>query len=445
MITKIKGEFGRILYIAAFPLIFLAATALRLFCVFRVPTEQLYDFSTYQKIAENIAAGLGHTLDGVPVAWQGCGYPYFLGNFYRLIGSTDVLYGKLLNTALSVGTLVVLFFVFSKFFKKKSHVFIALAITAFLPNHVLYVNVLGSEILFTFLLSLLLFVFLYVKDWRISFPLIGVLIGVTSLVKPFMPAYIAVAAIMIWMISKNLKRTGLFVVTATVLSIAVISPWAFRNYKHFGRFVLVSYNSGYVLYINNNDTNVTGAWLDPAAVENEKVQRELQVYLSEKTIKTAHELEPLFKDETIKWITSHPVEFLKLGFLRVNQTFFAGANDISQWTMNGVTAENDTKPANLFYRDFNLLGAFFDIFSITLNILGFVFLFISAKKFILLFFSRKAAPEPDLLLIITIINILFFTALSFVFEGQARYAFPVYMFMIPAAVRLLINKNKESE
>jgi hypothetical protein len=75
-----------------------------------VPTEQLFDFVTYQEIAVNIFRHAGHSFRGMPAAWQGPAYPLALGYVYRLAGNSDVLTGKFFNIILSILTLVALYF-----------------------------------------------------------------------------------------------------------------------------------------------------------------------------------------------------------------------------------------------------------------------------------------------------------------------------------------------
>lgn len=47
---------------------------LRLDFIYKIPTKQLYDFSTYYEVADNIYNNLGFTFRGFPIAFQGMGY-----------------------------------------------------------------------------------------------------------------------------------------------------------------------------------------------------------------------------------------------------------------------------------------------------------------------------------------------------------------------------------
>lgn len=426
---KING--GTVIAIAA---IIAAGTAARILFALYMPTVQLYDFVTYQTLAENIKNGLGHTLDGVPVAWQGPLYPYVLGFFYRLIGSSDEIFGKMLNILFSAFTLVFCYFIYKKLFVKSGKTLAALAVTAFLPVYVAYVNVLGTEIFFTFLLSAIIFFQLnFQKKWFLPC-ILGVLAGLAALTKPFMLAYPAVCAVIYWwQTGKKLKKTCVYVLLTVVFMCAAVAPWTFRNYREFERFIPVSYNSGYVLYINNNVRNENGAWMDLSQTgATDALSGEINKYLAGPGgLKAAAELEPVLKNAALEYIKSNPLEFLKLGVLRVYETFFTGSNDVSQWAMNGWTPNR---------RDRNLWDALLNIISFIFSVSALIFAFTGVRGL----FAASAKHRTDgagFHKSMITLNIVFFTAVVFVFEGQARYAFPVYLFMICAFMFLITDKK----
>ncbi|MCL2855339.1 MAG: glycosyltransferase family 39 protein [Defluviitaleaceae bacterium] len=417
--------------------IFAAALLLRIYWVLNVPTVQLFDFANYQMIAENIANGLGHTMHGSPVAWQGSGYPYVLGIFYRIIGTTDVLAGKWLNIAFSMGTLVFCWLIYKKIFEKRKFALTALAITAFLPQYIAYVNVIGTEVFFTFLLSAIVFVKIYFLPKTPAFFVLGALIGLTALVRPFMMAYPVIAGIYMLSATKQLKRSLAFAGICFAVMVVIITPWAIRNYTHFGRFIPVSYNSGYVLFINNNNENVNGLWMNPLRATADFPDRHaiLEQALDGRTIHQAYDVEPYLSAWAREWISQNPVEYLKLGVLRVYRTFFDGANDIPQWAANvsPMYDEGLTEAQRTWHRrNHNFLEASAGIITFILNGTGFLFMFAMVKKYAVGLFTKNG--RISLHTAIIFINLAFLIVIPFFFEGQARYAFPAFIFVIPAAV-----------
>ena len=431
-------------------LFFGAGLALRIWWIQNMPTKQMYDFATYQILAENIAKGLGHTLEGVPVAWQGSGYSYALGLWYGFMGNTTEATGKALNILLSGGTMILCWFIYGKLFPKPLYHLTAFGIMAFLPSLIAYCNVLGTETFFLFLLACLLTVQLYMSTvglWRwVKYILLGLLCGLCTLTKPFMLAYPFILALTDWVAYKRIRQSLMLLGIGFLAAAITIAPWAIRNYRLFGRLIPVSYNSGYVLFINNNDTNTTGSWMDLSMVDTtEDIKARINYILQDgqRSVKTAHDLEPLLKEEATGWIKRNPMEFLKLGFLRLTSTFFAGANDIPQWAMNGFTQEYTGWADMQYQRNTHVLFTFFDMTVYLLSGAGVLFLLARLKRFVMACFTLK--HRINMAHGFIFINIAFFAAVDFVYEGQARYIFPVLPFMICAATAILEGLNLSAE
>lgn len=419
-------------------LITVAAVYLRIWFVLTVPTEQVFDFATYQEIAVNIFNHAGHSFRGMAVAWQGPAYPMALGYIYRLAGDSNVLTGKLFNAVLSVLTLVMLYFLLRRMSKNRFFICGAYTLAAFLPNYLAYNNVIGTEVFFTFLFVLILLLQVYTFHNWLRIPLLGVLIGAAALTKPFFLAYPFVAVLYFWLKERDLKKTAAVLALLLLAASAVVAPWAYRNYRKFGRFIPVSYNSGYVLYINNNDVNLTGGWMDlqdvPAAPELEKtVDAVLRKYGG--YVQQAYELEPVLKEAAYRWIAENPLEFLKLGFLRVKGTFFMGAWDIRSWAMNEVPSTQDPGEDVSYRRSLSFFHSLSDVLVYLLSSCGLLYMLINiipVARAVL----QKGINLPDRILIPTV-NLAFLVLVIFVFEGQARYNFPALFLLICGMFSLL--------
>lgn len=411
-------------------LIFAGAFFSRLFWMLNIETVQVSDFANYQMIAENVAAGHGHSMHGFAVAWQGSAYPIMLGLFYRIIGSTDEFFGKLLNLFFSMATLVLCWYIFKKIFEKHTLALFALGTAAFLPQYIAYVNVIGTEVFFTFLLASIVFLKLYFLQHRFSFIGCGVLVGVAALTRSFMLVYPVIAAVYHFSIAREIKKSLIFAAAVFAVVFVVVAPWTFRNFRHFGRFIPVSYNGGYVLFVNNNDLNVRGNWIDHhRIVENhpERLAIVSEAHADGRTVHQLPDLEPYFNQWAREWIFQNPGRYLQLGFMRVYRTFFYGANDIPQWAANVRDYNNFTQR-----RNWSLFENIADTITFVLNGTAVIFMLAALKSFAFILFFTLKKIEP--LIAIIFINIAFFVVVTFLFEGQARYAFPVFLFIIPAAV-----------
>ena len=419
-------------------LVTFAGIIMRVRFVLAVPTEQVFDFKTYQEIAVNIAGSLGHSYMGEPIAWQGPAYPYVLGMIYRLVGDSSVLTGQFVNIAFSVLTLIMLYFLFCSLSENRFFICGAFTVAAFLPNYLAYNNVIGTEVFFTFLFVLILLLQIYTFQSWLRYPLLGILIGAAALTKPFFLVYPFVAGLYFWLKGNDLKKsaicTGILLLSAAI----VISPWTYRNYQKYGEFIPISYNGGYVLYINNNDLNVTGGWMDPLNVpgtaELDRAKRDI-LQRHNGQVQLAYELDPVLKSAATRWIAANPLEFMKLGFLRIKTTFFMGAWDLRSWAMNGLPSTNDLQIDPGYRRSLSFFHSLSDIMVHILSSVGILYMLaniIPVGKAIL----RKAPPLPDSVLIPTI-NLAFFMLIVFVFEGQARYNYPTLVLLIAGLFSVL--------
>ena len=425
-------------YLISFLIITVIGSLFRYWWITHVPNIPESDFEGYYVIAVNYYNSLGISMWGNPVAFQGPGYPFVLALFFKLAGNTEILTGKYLNLLLSIATMVVLFFVFNKLFSRKTALF-AYFIAVFLPNYIAYNSVLGSEILFTFLVALTVLVQFSEFDNKYRYPLLGVLIAFSALTKPFFIAYPAVFAVAEWVRGKSVRQTVIAALAVSFVVAMVIAPWTYRNWKTFNMFIPITYNGGYVLYINNNDHNHYGGWMDP---NNFEVAEELKARFAEKGVAFPEhppQADKLYRDEARKWILAHPLEFLELGVIRVKNTFFSGAEDIVKWTMNQIDKENlpTQKLRTLFF-----FRAVSDMIIYFLSSFAFFYTIVNLKRILTGFFRKTATigwKEATVAL-----NIAFLAAVFFVTEGQPRYNFPALFFLVAAAVawmELIIKKT----
>jgi len=417
---------------------------LRVLWITNVPTRQLYDFETFLEIASNIYHGRGHTLNGNPVAWVGPGYSYVLAFFFRLLGSDDPFNAKILNVILSMATLVMSGFIYQKWFPyDDTKILIAYGITAVFPNLIAYNNVAGTETLFLFLLASMLLVRLYFPVGRKQAVIMGVICAFAALVKPFMLAYPAVALAMWWMHGKNIRVTLIRTAVMTAAMLFVIMPWTIRNFRAFGSFILISYNMGYNQIVNNNYANTRGAWMPLDAVPMpEELREQVEYSLQDgRSIKEAYELDSLLGAQARHWMIRNPVAVGQLALMRVHRTFFNGADDITQWAMNdwdiydgGISPVRNQRHIYFFE---NLFAIIVTVFSAA----GLLFGLMVVWPYVLDFFSDARDYLLPAAEGMVFIHIAFFVTIVAAFEGQERYAHPVFIFFIYALIWLCSSRG----
>lgn len=432
---------------------------LRIFWVVHVPTRQLTDFATFLETASNIFYGYGHSLGGAAVAWVGPFYSYVLAAAHLLGGAANPVHAQILNVVLSLLTLGMAFFLFHKWFGGNwTKLLPAYGFTAVFPSLLAYNNVAGTETLFLFLVVGILLLQLYIppKYWILQAVALGIVIALAALTKPFMLAYPAVVLAVRWIETKQLKHTLLATGVVFLAMAVTIAPWTVRNYRHFDRVVVISYNRGYNQFVNNNDANTHGRWMYHFSVpmSNELRARMEESLAGGRTVKQAYELEPYFADAASAWIRSNPRAFGQLMLLRVQQTFFAGANDIPQWTMNDFAfsdeygnLQNDEygNPRFAELREFRFFAQLFDINQNVFSAAGLLFALLTVIPYAKTFFCKTKKRDMPIGESMTFINIAFFVVIVAFFEGQVRYAHSVVPFFIFALVWLCLRKKPDAK
>jgi 4-amino-4-deoxy-L-arabinose transferase-like glycosyltransferase len=307
----------RILLHDRFPIAcFAAALLIRLLWLAFVHPSPLSDFNWYFEQGQRLAAGQGYTVvdDGCPMWERGhplasprptafwpIGYPLFLSGLFRLGGGAipPLLAAQLANLALYLGLMVTLAWCARRIFRSKLAGRIALLLLAFLPNHIAYVSLTSSEILFAFLSTLGVALLIRGREreglWlRLA---AGLVLGLATWTKP---AAVLLPAMVLGVL--HLRAPGRFVRGAAVVYFALaltLVPLGVRNWRAFGRFVLVSTNGGINLVIGN----MPGAYA-PGVFWN----RELTALVRSETREA--ERDRRARAMAIEWLRRHPLATL---------------------------------------------------------------------------------------------------------------------------------------
>jgi 4-amino-4-deoxy-L-arabinose transferase-like glycosyltransferase len=308
---------ARILTHDRFPIAcFAAALLVRLLWLAVVHPVPLSDFSWYLRQGQRLAAGQGYTVmdDGCPLWERGrplalprptafwpIGYPLFLAGLFRLVGGTidPLRTAQLANVALYLGLMATLAWCTGRIFRSKLAGRIALALLAFLPNHIAYVSITSSEILFAFLATLGVALLIRGREregvWlRLA---AGLVLGLATWTKPtavLLPAL--VLGVLYFREWGRLTRGAAIVYLALALTLV---PLGVRNGRAFGRFVFVSTNGGINLVIGN----MPGAYT-PGVFWN----RELTAIVRSETGEV--ERDARAKALAIDWMRRHPLATL---------------------------------------------------------------------------------------------------------------------------------------
>ena len=412
MIRKINKSFCIIASIT------LIALVLRLVWILRVPTVPVSDFLQYHKGALSIINGTGYRIYGHISAYEPVGYSLFLAFIYSIFGSSFWV-AKIANVILSCVGLIFIYHITKKCFTKR-YAYICALIYGILPLNIVYTSIISTEIIFTTLYLILFFLILKKRSIKYSNIILGILLGILTLIKPYMMIYQFTIFFLDVISLHSLKKSAQNFIIITAALLVTISPWTIRNYIVFHKIIPVSTNGGYNLYINNNPDAI-GSWRSPLKIHGSiilKYKNKNDNFWNE--VKVDEE----GKIAAYNWIKKNPTKFITLGFKKVQNTFLT--SDSGFWSTDYLS----TPGSSPYKKPLALVNKKLHFFTLIMMFLYFIIIIANTLY--------KRINDCTIHIMI-IINILFFLAITFVFEGQPRYLFPLWPIFIIATVYTLEN------
>jgi 4-amino-4-deoxy-L-arabinose transferase-like glycosyltransferase len=209
-------------------------------------------------------------------------FPMFLASVFKVFGwgATGLQAVRILQAILSCLTVLIAFLLAREFFNSKIAVITTFLVAYYIPN-ITTVGYILTETLFTFLLSLLIYLsllFLKVPDRKRSF-LLGIVWVLTTLCRPttaFYPLLLFAYALL-----HNKIRFSYAIKMGLVMSLAFVlcmSPWWIRNYLEYGEFIPLAASSGNPMlqgtYVGYQQTpeNTSYYELGRNALETDKIE-----------------------------------------------------------------------------------------------------------------------------------------------------------------------------
>jgi 4-amino-4-deoxy-L-arabinose transferase-like glycosyltransferase len=238
----------------------------------------------YQELAVNLAEGRGFMLNDTPTSWRPPLYPFVLSVVYRVAGTTDPLAARVLQAALSLVNLLLVYLLGRRLFGERVGLGGAV-VFAFYPSFLFYNNHLLTEGLFTCLLTLTAcWLALYLGSGRVLLlALAGAALGLTVLTREILWPMVGVMALLAGHVTGwRPARWAAHVAALVVAFLIVVAPWAARNTRLQDTFTFVATNGGIVFYEGNYEhTPLDRPWRAHALDSDLKVRRLLPEGLSE--------------------------------------------------------------------------------------------------------------------------------------------------------------------
>jgi len=317
---------------------------------------------------------------------------------------------------LDMGVLVLAYVVARDLFKSERTARLTLLLLAFHPNHIAYVSLVASEILFTFLMLLGIWLLLHAGSRWPRVLAAGIVFGLVFLVRIQL---LFIPLIACWHIPKPWRRRLALVGAVYAVAAVVLVPWSIRNYRAFGHFVLVSTNSGGNLLVGNCP------WATGAYIENPEIDR-IQGHGGE------WQRDHNAKEYAIRYALTHPVETLKI---LPHKFYYLYRGDVEgiRWSLEGIRADGRSMPVSAATALVVLAQTYY------------MAMFEACLLCLVLAVRSGAFRRGFPVLGLSVIG--YFTLMALVFFGGARYHFPAMPFvaMYAAALPGLVRQGRAGD
>lgn len=187
--------------------------------------------------------------NGILASFRAPGYPAFLSVIYSLASlSSRFFIARIIQTFVGAGLVPLVYFISKKLFPAHPRsAFIAGLALAFYPMLVIYPLALATENLFIPLVyaGILLLLKASEKQQLSLFGIAGAVLGLATLTRSVVFAFVGLAALWIWWVSRNWRAVAVYLISLLI----VVSPWVIRNTLLHDRFTFVENSLGYNLHM----------------------------------------------------------------------------------------------------------------------------------------------------------------------------------------------------
>jgi hypothetical protein len=267
--------------------------------------EPIVDARAYDNIAWDIAQGFGYDTDSA-IGRPGPGYEIFLAGIYIVFGHS---YRAVwfIQAILLAGTVYVVYKLARRIFTHEYSPIIGLTaatLVGFSPDLILISSMLMTETLFILVTVSAIYFFVRYIDIK-TIQMIGLsalFLGFAVLIRSHV-LFIILPLLGYFIYKKQWKSLLVF----CIVFIVVLTPWTIRNYIVYDIFR--PFNAGFTLiYIGNHD-GATGELIPDYPLP--------QGYGDFSTM-TQIEADTILKKEGIRYIVTHPLQFIKLTLWRAS-------------------------------------------------------------------------------------------------------------------------------
>lgn len=408
--------------VRAFLILFFIGGAIRLIWAIFIPTLPVSDFKYYHMSAIDLS-------QNISTLTKNAGYTFLLSLGYRIYPHVQT--GKIINAFASTFSLFLIFFIGSKLASPSTGL-IAVFLFAILPSEINMVSVLGTEVVAT--TFILLVVFFLLHGFK-SFPTLksvlvlccaGLLYGFSLIIRYSVIFYLPLIIILflsfsIWTIIERIRLATVFLIGLILgLSITVLSYSSVIERISIAQI----FTQDSFPFLSGTNSKYSGQWnLDDA-----------DLYYSW----PSDDRDRMARQTALERITANPVKFLKL-IPRKFAIFWGQNNYGNMWSLRAIDWGNGNLEGNRSTGNDNW-GKYKNIKDELININGLLSQAIYVA--ILLFgFSAFCKKKISLIPIIAPSLVIFTFLPHIILEVQPRYHHYILPFMILVAANFLSDPS----
>ncbi|HBV86867.1 MAG TPA: hypothetical protein DEF42_09495 [Desulfosporosinus sp.] len=248
-------------------------------------------------------------------------YPLLLAMVYGVFGFKSYNMVVLLHALFSAASAVLAYKTGELLFGKR-YAWIPYGLTLGYPLFAFWGMYVLTETTYVFTITLFLYLLaLYAKEAKQpklrTLLILGVAIGISNLVRPFLLLFFPILGLWIWWMQRGRLKIALRDFTIiVVMTILVMSPWWIRNGIKYQQFIPVSNYGSYEFYLGNNPLTVTDNFFyfaQPSYDPEVKARIEKLPLL---------EQEKEYKKLGMSYILQHPVQFIQRTLTKEKNLFW---------------------------------------------------------------------------------------------------------------------------
>jgi 4-amino-4-deoxy-L-arabinose transferase-like glycosyltransferase len=234
---------------------------------------QIFDERDYHQLAVNLLQGHGFTFDGTtPTSSRPPLYPAFMAGLWWLIGGPSLQAVRAAQIAVGLALAGLACALTRPLFGRRASE-LALLGTWLYPSFVFFTSLLLTELVFTTLLLLSLWLLLQLlRHGRVATALgAGLALGLGALARSVLwPLPLLLAPLLLLMLKGSWTRRLALVAMLVAGYAAVVAPWALRNYRVQHVLVVVDVLGGYNMRMGNYEHTLEDRMWDTVALTGEK-------------------------------------------------------------------------------------------------------------------------------------------------------------------------------